>query len=236
MISRILLFSLCFVMTLNFGSLTTINSAKADPAVEAEEIVAKSGFSLTKLWNHEQISPHFKRYLSQAVAIVIVPQSISGGFIIGGEGGTGILLAKGMNGWSYPVFLTVSSASIGLQIGAQTSESVYLIMTRAGLDAILRDYVKIGGNLKGAAGPIGASMDAASTTALNLDVISWSISKGAFIGASVAGTAFVPREALNRVYYDQLLKPEDIVLYGRASNPAADHLRLQLQEYTSQGS
>ncbi|MFK7867399.1 MAG: lipid-binding SYLF domain-containing protein [Alphaproteobacteria bacterium] len=208
--------------------------AQDNTRLEAEEIVAKSSFTLTKVWNHEQVGGPVQKYFKNAVGVVIVPQSLAGGFIIGGEGGTGILLARGMNGWSYPVFVTVSSASIGLQIGAQTSESVYLIMTRAALEALLKDHVKLGGNLKGAAGPVGSSFDASSSTDLNLDVLSWSIAKGAYIGASVAGTAFVPREALNRAYYNTgALDPAQVVLNGIASNPQADNLRLLLQEYSN---
>ena len=51
------------------------------------------------------------------------------GIIIGGEGGTGVLMACQLDRWSEPAFYTTVAGSTGLQFGAQTSEAVPVFMT-----------------------------------------------------------------------------------------------------------
>lgn len=200
-------------------------------ATDAEELVSEAQFTLKKLQAHPDLGPYVTRYLKQAKAVLIVPQLLKGGFIVGGEGGTGVLLARGDGGrWSYPAFYSMGAASFGLQIGGQASEVLLLIMTGQGLQAVIEDMVKIGGELDAAAGPYGAGVDAATTTNLNADILSYSVAKGAYIGANLEGSVIVPRESLNEAYYGRRLAPEAIVLRGEAANPQADALRQALSD------
>jgi lipid-binding SYLF domain-containing protein len=199
--------------------------AAADKA-DAEELVTEAQFTLAKVQKHPDIGPYVKTYLKRAKAVLIVPQLLKGGFIVGGEGGTGVLLARGDNGqWSYPAFYSMGSASFGLQIGGQASEVLLLIMTGDGLQAILEDMVKVGGEIDGAVGPYGAGLDASTTMNLDVDILSYSVAKGLYVGANIEGSVIVPRESLNEDYYDQRSAPEAIVLEGRLANPHADSLR-----------
>jgi lipid-binding SYLF domain-containing protein len=76
-----------------------------------------------------------RKLIKQAHGVLIIPQFLKGGFIIGGSGGSGVLL--GRNGqWSDPAFFTMGGGSIGFQIGAQVSEVVLLMMTRRAVDAV----------------------------------------------------------------------------------------------------
>ena len=211
--------------------------ARADDAAdkrEAAELVTEAAFTLEKVWNHKDTGQFVQRYLREAEAVIIVPTLLKGGFLVGGEGGTGVLMAKADNGaWSYPAFYSLGSASIGLQVGAQSSEMLLLIMTGKGLEAILEDQVKVGGELRGAVGPYGAGLDASSSSAVDVDVLSYAVSKGAFIGANIQGTVIYPRESLNEDYYGRRVGPEDVVLQGRVANPQADDLRRMLADYAS---
>src|SRR3954464_2016856 len=45
--------------------------------------------------------------LGRAKAVMIVPELVKGGFFLGGEGGSAILVARGEDGWSYPAFYTL---------------------------------------------------------------------------------------------------------------------------------
>jgi len=199
--------------------------AKADKA-DAEELVTEAQFTLQKLQKHPDLGPYVNAYLKRAKAVLIVPQLLKGGFIVGGEGGTGVLLARDEQGrWSYPAFYSMGAASFGLQIGGQASEVLLLVMTGSGLQSILKDMVKIGGELDAAAGPYGAGVDAATTTNLDVDILSYSVAKGLYIGANFEGSVIVPRDSLNESYYGARLAPESIVLQGQAGNPHADGLR-----------
>src|SRR5947209_8073004 len=61
------------------------------------------------------------RRIRQARAVMIVPKLLKGGFIVGGEGGEGVLLARERGGWSDPAFYSIGAASLGLQAGVQQS-------------------------------------------------------------------------------------------------------------------
>ena len=206
--------------------------ASADDKLSAEEIVIESAFTIEKMREQEQFGPYFQRYLKDARAVVVVPTMLKGGFIIGGEGGSGVVMARAQNNdWSYPSFLSVGSASIGIQFGGQRSELVLLVMTNRGLEAILKDQVQIGGELNGAIGPYGAGAEASTTTNLDVDVLAYSIASGAFLGVGIEGTALVPRESYNRAYYGIDVSPQDIVYSGAVGNPHADALRETLRKH-----
>lgn len=215
-----------------FLAVSLTSTLQAQARVEdAEQLVVKSEFTIKNMWDHPEFSKYVRHYLRESKAVVVIPSMLKGGFLIGGEGGSGILMARGANNeWSYPAFLSIGSASFGLQFGGQASEMLLIVMTGRGLQAILDDQVQIGGEISGAIGPYGSGAEASTTSNMDADVIAYSISKGAFLGFNVEGTALVPRESLNREYYGQSVSPSEIVLKGVVGNPQADQLRQTLKD------
>ena len=211
--------------------------ASADEAAEnlqtANELVARAVFTAEKMRKHEEFSAYVKGYMKKAKGVVLFPQILKGGFFVGGEGGSGVLLAKADDGrWSYPTFVGMGAASFGLQFGAQASELMLIVLTGKGLEAILDDKVTIGGEINGAVGPYGAGAEASTTANLNADVIAYSVSKGVFIGVSIEGAAVFPREKLNAAFYGTNdASPKSVVVDGKFANSAADPLRAELAQY-----
>ncbi len=205
----------------------------AEAKRDAEEIVSKALFTVDKLSNHPDVGKWVRKYMAEAKAVLIFPQVLKGGFIVGGEGGTGVLLARASNGeWSYPGFFSMGAGSFGLQIGAQKSELMLLIMTGKGLSAILESKVKIGGDISGAAGPYGAGAEASTTTNMNADILSYSAAEGAFIGASVEGAVIWERKLLGESYYGNgSAAASSVVIDGKFANGHADPLRERLAEF-----
>ena len=169
----------------------------------------------------------FRETARQAEAVLIVPQLIKAGLVIGGSGGSGVLLARSekTGRWSHPAFFGMGSASIGAQIGAQASEVVLLVMTRQGLDSLLSTDIKLGADLSVAAGPVGTGKGAQTA-----DVLSYARSKGAYAGLSVEGAVIKPRSKLNSAYYGKPYRPIEILIQGMASNNGADGLRSALHK------
>lgn len=216
------------------GLLVLTSPAGAEPR-DADELVIQAEYTIQRMWDHPEFSKYVRQYLRRAKAVVIVPDMFEGGFIIGGAGGTGLLLARGgADRWSYPAFLSTVSASAGLQIGGHASQMLLIIMTGRGLQAILNDRVQIGGALTGAVGPYGSGAEASITTNLDVDVISYSISSGLFVGVSIEGTVLIPRESLIRDYYGRAVTPREVVIEGAVGNPQADSLRETLRKLVSQ--
>ena len=77
----------------------------------------------------------FHNNLKDAKALLIVPNLLKAGFIWGGSGGSGILVARdGKTGdWSQPVFYTIGSVTFGLQIGGEAAEVIMMIRTKKAL-------------------------------------------------------------------------------------------------------
>lgn len=169
-----------------------------------------------------------RRKLARAKGVFVVPQLLKASFIIGGEGGSGLLLAKTANGWSQPAIYTMGAGSIGLQIGGEASEVMLLLMSDKAVDAILRNEFKLGADATVAAGPIGAGIEAATTTALGADILSYSKSKGLAAGVSVEGAVITARHSRNQAYYGRSIHPRNILYDNAVSNPGTESLRQAL--------
>jgi lipid-binding SYLF domain-containing protein len=205
-------------LILSVGWILVAVPALADDKAKAQGVVDK----MTESFNHLSADPNmgwFRDNLKNAQAVMILRQ-FRAGFIIGGSGGSGVMLSHDAQGkWSHPAFYGMGSGSIGFQIGAEGSEVALLIMTQKGRDALLSTDVKLGGDISVAAGPVGAGAKAATT-----DVLSFSRSKGIYGGVSLEGMVIGPRSSLNQAYYDQGVSPLDILVNHKVQNPGANDL------------
>jgi lipid-binding SYLF domain-containing protein len=161
--------------------------------------------------------------LHQAKALLIVPSLLKGGFILGGSGGNGVLVARnektGM--WSQPAFYTVGSVTFGLQIGGEAAEVIMMARTRKALDSLYSSSFKLGGDTSIAAGPVGAGAKANVMT----DFVSFTQTKGAYAGLSLEGAVIKTRDGWNEAYYGKAVRPLDILVKGSVSNPGSKELR-----------
>lgn len=211
-------------IALLFGAMISApRPAAADS--EPQALVEKSRLTAEKLMTDPEL-PSVKAYIKHASGILIIPQLVKGGFVIGGEGGSGVLLAHASDGsWSSPAFYTMAGGSIGLQIGGQVSEVVLTIMNEKALGAVLASQFKLGADASIAVGPVGAGVGASTTTNLDADIYAFSRAVGLFGGASLQGAGLFPRKEWNEMYYGPGATPRAIVLDRRFFNKMADPLR-----------
>ena len=200
----------------------------ARPAVAAspaEELVEVSRFSLERLLVDDEL-PQLKRYVTNARALLIVPQLVKGGFIVGAEAGSGVLMVRGNDGtWSAPAFYTLVAGSVGLQIGGQVSEVVFTVMNEGAVEALLRSEIKLGVDLSITLGPIGKGLEASTTSNLSADIFAFSKAVGAFGGGALEGAKLFTRKKLNEAYYGPGATPRAIVIERGFFNPQAEKLR-----------
>ncbi|MGH6946069.1 MAG: lipid-binding SYLF domain-containing protein [Kiloniellales bacterium] len=201
-------------------------SRQSAAASDAEELVDTARYSAETLISDPDF-PDLKRYISNAKGVLIIPQLIKGGFFVGGEGGSGVLLVRGSDGsWSPPAFYTLAAGSFGLQFGGQVSEVVFTIMNVGAVNAMLTDNFKLGGDISIAVGPFGKGLEASTTTNFQDDVYAFSKSAGLFGGGALEGAGIFPREKLNIAYYGEgAANPRAIVIDRKFFNPHADRLR-----------
>jgi lipid-binding SYLF domain-containing protein len=169
-----------------------------------------------------------RQLLHQARAILIIPRLFKGGFIVGGEGGTGVLLVRGReNSWSDPAFYAIGSASFGLQAGLAQSEAVLLVMTQRGLDALLRDQFKFGAQAGIAVANLGSGVEGAVSSG-GPDIVVWSSSSGVYAGIALDGSIIRAQPEDNRAYYGRPLTTRGVLFGPAALEPHATVLRREL--------
>ena len=142
-----------------------------------------------------------KELLDKAEAIAVFPDVVKAAFIFGGKGGQGVISRRTPKGWTAPAFFNISGGSFGAQIGATKTDYVLLIMNEDGLNGLLKDKFEIGGEVGVAAGPVGREAAASTNLLLDAGILSYSRSKGAFIGAALKGAVISPDNNLNEAVY-----------------------------------
>ncbi len=210
-------------------ALAAMVAASGAQAAEQQRLVDKARITVEEL----RADPNFRNlpgYLARAKAVVVMPELVKAGFIFGGEGGVGVLLARDAKSgeWSYPAFYTMAAASVGLQIGAQVSKVVLVVMTDGGLDKLMSDKLTLGADVSVAVGPVGGGLEAATTLNVEADIYSFSLAKGLFGGISLEGAVLVPDEEAAEAYYGKAVSSRAIVIHREVSNPGADGLRAAL--------
>jgi SH3 domain-containing YSC84-like protein 1 len=143
-----------------------------------------------------------KELLDKSEAIAVFPDVVKAAFIFGGKGGQGLISRRTRNGWSAPAFFNLSGGSFGAQIGASKTDYVLLIMNNEGVNGLLKDKFEVGGEIGVAAGPVGREAAASTNPRLDAGILSYSRSKGAFIGAALKGAVISPDNNLNEAVYD----------------------------------
>lgn len=196
-----------------------------------QELVDKARISFEKLIGSYEFG-ELPGYLKRAKAVMIFPEMFKAGFVIGGEGGNGVLMVRDPNqGWSQPAFYTLAAGSLGLQIGGQLSESVFTIMSDKALQAVLNDQMKFGGDMSIAAGPIGKGVGANTTTNFQADVYTFAKTSGLFGGVSFNGAGILRKNDWNAAYYGPGVLPQQIVIDRKVSNPNTTGLVNALAPY-----
>jgi lipid-binding SYLF domain-containing protein len=209
-----------------------VTAARAADKMEAQAIVDTSKGTLTDLMGDEYFS-WLHGYLKNAKGVLIFPQILKGGLILGGSGGTGVLMMRNSESgtWSDPAFYTLGSVTFGLQIGGEAAEVVMVAMTQKAIDSLLASTLKLGGDVSVAIGPIGGGAKGSVTIPeVTADFVSFTKAKGLYAGLNLEGSVLEVRDALNSAYYGKETKPGDILVKKSVSNPGANGLRAALQK------
>jgi lipid-binding SYLF domain-containing protein len=189
-------------------------------------MVGKAVTTVERLRTDPNFSGTMLDLLNRSRAVLIIPDLVKAGFLIGAQYGTGVLLAKDASGrWSGPAFYSIAAGSVGLQIGLQDAESVYVIMSEGGLKAIMDNKFKAGAGAGIAVATMGAGAEANTTTNVGADIYAFSKAVGLYGGAVLDGAGILPRHSWNAAYYGGNPVPEDILVSRTLDSPQADRLR-----------
>lgn len=159
--------------------------------------------------------------LEQAEGVAVFPSTFKAGLLIGGQRGRGIISVRDRSHgqWSTPAFLTLTGGSIGAQIGGQSVDVVLIVINRRGLENLLQTQFKIGGEASATAGPVGRDAEASTDLQFRAEILSYSRSRGLFLGISLKGSTVRQDQDSNEGFYGSRLRTRDIVLDGKATTP-----------------
>lgn len=209
------------------ASLLTIGAVptSAFAATEQEQLVTKAETTFSN-FERDPDMKWFRDNIGKAKAVLIAPEIVKAGFILGGSGGRGVLLARNAKTgkWVGPAFYTLATGSVGFQAGISVSEVVMLVMTEKGLNSLLSTSFKVGGDVSVAAGPVGAG----AKSNIAADLISYSRAKGIYGGLNLDGTVVSTNDEWNSAYYGKAVTPPDILIRQNVRNPQAIPLQRQV--------
>ncbi len=162
-----------------------------------------------------------KDVLEGAKCVAVIPKLVKGAFVIGGEHGTGVATCRtpNSNNWSAPAPFSVSGVSWGPQIGGKSTDLMMFIMNEEGMSGLMKGHVKLGADVSAAAGPVGRS--ASADAGYKAGILTYSSSKGAFIGASLNGAELQQDHKATEAWYGKDVPFKDI-LEGQVQTPSGD--------------
>jgi lipid-binding SYLF domain-containing protein len=205
-------------------------ASQTKPQTEAEAIVDKARATLETF--KDRIQPpggDFRAQLKSAKGVLIFPDVFKVAVGIGGQGGTGVLLVRDRSGnWSYPAFYSLGGGSAGIQLGASSTQLVFILKSERAVKSVVLGEFQIGGDVQWTAGSHGAGYTVATTTNLGADVIGFAIAEGLFAGFSLQAGSIGRRIDLNEAYYRKGAAPEGILYTADYFNVHADPLRRSL--------
>ena len=141
--------------------------------------------------------------LKSATCVAVVPSMVKGAFLVGAQYGQGVVTCRTGHGWSAPVFIRMAGGSFGFQIGGQATDLVLVAVNDRGMQDLLRDKFKIGGDASAAAGPVGRAGTASTDWKMNAELLSYSRAKGLFAGIDLDGTSVSQNREDTEIYYGQ---------------------------------
>lgn len=190
------------------------------------------------------------RLLEQAKGVAVLTV-VKGGFMVGGEYGSGLVVAKledDMEGddsfhnssksfskgegnsirWSAPSAIQAMGISWGALAGAQISDHVFLLMTDAAVELMMNDdgSIQLGADIGIAVGPLGRALEAnvGATHTATAPIYTYSLSKGLYAGVSLDGKVIRTRHRMNEKFYGHQVHPAALLNGEVPSPPAAQPL------------
>jgi lipid-binding SYLF domain-containing protein len=171
-------------------------------------------------------------YVQRAHGIAVIPQVVKVGFIIGGQHGKGIMVVRKSDGsWSDPYFLSLTSGSVGLQIGGQGADIVLLFMTKRAAQEAGKGKFTVGADAGAAAGPVGRQAGKRTDTGLDAEIYTYAWSRGLFAGLSVEGAVLSIDNSANGNYYGQSGISVDQIIRGGKTPSSARRFKSALTDY-----
>ena len=158
--------------------------------------------------------------LAKAYGVAVFPGVVKGALLIGGTSGDGVVTVRRQDGtWSPPAIFRMGGGSLGLQLGAEITDVVLLIMTPKGLQGLLSSEFTVGADMSAAAGPTGKRSELSTDLKFTTDLVTYSRTKGLFAGLSLSGASVRAADDWNHSLYGRGYTVQEILLGTQLAVP-----------------
>jgi SH3 domain-containing YSC84-like protein 1 len=207
------------VLSLGLATLAWAAGPKDDSSADSE--LARATETVQHITSADPDKGVPKDVLDRAKCVAVIPKLVKGAFVVGGEHGDGVASCRTSSGtWSSPAPFAVSGISWGPQIGGKSSDLMMFVMNDEGMDGLMRGHIKLGADVSAAAGPVGRS--ASADAGYKAGILTYSSSKGAFIGASLNGAELQQDNKATEAWFGRKVPFSDILKGNvQSSNPDA---------------
>src|SRR5947209_1834565 len=217
-------------------ALGAFSSAKDPSEAKAEQDrLQNAGKVMQEILNVPDNIP--QDLIDKARCVVVMPSVLKAAFVVGGSYGRGAMVCrtgKDFTGsWGAPAMYALEGGSVGLQIGGEATDFVFLVMNDRGAESLLHSKVKLGADISAAAGPKGRSASADTDAYMRAEMLSYSRARGAFAGISLEGSTLRPDEDANRKLYGKSTSAAKIILESDVPRPDAAHELIAALENSS---
>ncbi len=206
-------FTLCFMLT----AVSLVAQDKEQGRLEA------AGLVIEEVLNLPESIP--QDLLNKAECVIVVPSVTKVAIGIGGSYGRGAMVCRSSaspdGAWGAPAMYALQGGSFGLQLGAQSTDLVLLVMNTRGVEALLSTKVQLGATMSAAAGPKGRDAGASTDASMRAEMLSYSRSRGLFAGVSLEGTSLRPDDDASAEIYGRKVTAREIVRGSSISVPDA---------------
>jgi lipid-binding SYLF domain-containing protein len=123
--------------------------------------------------------------LAKAKGLIIVNQ-FKAGLIFGVKAGYGVIMVKQPSGrWSLPVLIGAGETSIGLQLGANDVETIYVLTDDQSARFLFRQRFRLGVDAKAVIGPKAAETNNPDYKVIDAPVLVYTKTAGLYAGATL---------------------------------------------------
>jgi lipid-binding SYLF domain-containing protein len=218
-------------LAISFGLATSRAAAKSARATLIEQVETCEAI-LQEFQKDPATRPSDDAWKSARA--VIITNQFKAGFILGMKGGYGVVLVKKPDGqWSIPVLINAGEASLGLQLGANAIETVYILTDDTTPRLLFNSRFNIGVDAKAVAGPRAAEAESNNHDIISTPVLVYTKARGLYAGATVKAGYVSRNDQVNFTLYNtQYTLPE--LLYSDWVKPdvAAPEVK-PLMEYVT---
>jgi SH3 domain-containing YSC84-like protein 1 len=198
--------SLAFIFLVLFASTSLTPQARSNDREAKLKQAGEQSAKAAKAFNEIMRSPDKsvpRGLLKRAKAVAVFPGVVKAGFMVGAEGGRGVVTRRTVAGWGDPIFFRAGGPSFGAQIGVSAADIVLVFMNDDAVGGLMKDRFELGADAAVAGGPVGRDAGAGTDALMQAQILSYSRSRGLFVGVSLKGIVIRPEDDLNRAVYSK---------------------------------